>query len=128
MNKILLAHLSDRLRLARSAARLSQAELAHRLGVTPSAVAQWEKVTGTRPGIARLRAIAVATCTNFHWLATGDGAPAAPIGEGATSVNLRTFARDEQEEALLDFFRRLRPSARGALCRLLEEIVRNGHA
>lgn len=49
--------LADALREQRNLHKLTQAQLADRLGVTQSAVAQWEAGTVT-PTVARLRAIA----------------------------------------------------------------------
>jgi len=43
------SRLADRIRIARHAAKLSQAALAARVGVTPGAVAQWESPDGTKP-------------------------------------------------------------------------------
>lgn len=52
--------LHDRIRAARTAAGLSQRQLARALGVSPSAVAQWE-LDDTKPTHEHLFAIAAAT-------------------------------------------------------------------
>ena len=118
--------LSDRIRSSRSAAKLSQAELAERVSVTPGAVAQWESPSGTTPGIERLDAIATATGAVFEWLATGRGDPRRRNRmrpDSTPAVALGDFARDFAEEVLLDRFRRLSPQARGLLSNFLDAIT-----
>lgn len=67
--------MSSRIRRARNAKGYSQAELAERLEVTRSAVANWE--CGAKlPSSARLQALAIATDVSYEWLATGRGSPA----------------------------------------------------
>ncbi len=118
--------MSERIRLARAAAKLTQAVLAKTVGVTPSAVAQWESRLGTRPGVERLQAVAAATGVAFDWLATGIGGNArrspAPADD-PPAVVLSTFAHDANEELLLDRYRRLPLKAREALCNLLVGIT-----
>ena len=65
--------LAGRIRVARRDAKLTQTALAERVGVTPSAAAQWEHPNGTSPGTPRLQEIAAATGVSFEWLATGRG-------------------------------------------------------
>jgi len=101
--------LPDRVRLARRMARLSQSKLAVALGVTASAVAQWENPEGTRPSIERLEIIAELAHVNFDWLATGRGrAKRFKTAENTiAAVELSAFAQDLDEEVLLQEFRRL---------------------
>ena len=118
--------LSDRIRSSRAAAKLSQADLASRLGVTPGAVAQWENPGGTTPGVERLDAIATATGAVFEWLATGRGDPRRrqkSHADPTPAVALGDFARDFSEEVLLDRFRRLPPQARSLLSNFLDSIT-----
>ncbi|MFT4196960.1 MAG: helix-turn-helix transcriptional regulator [Pseudoxanthomonas sp.] len=63
----------ERIRTARLLAQLSQARLAQAVGVQRSAVSHWESPSGKRPNVDNLRRIAVATGTQFEWLATGRG-------------------------------------------------------
>lgn len=124
----LATRLSDRIRLARHAAKLSQTALAHRVGVTPSAAAQWEHTKCTRPGTERLQAIASATGVTFDWLATGRGDQRrrrSINGDSISAIRLEVFAQDMSEELLLDRFRRLPSHAKDALCRFLEEVTRS---
>jgi transcriptional regulator with XRE-family HTH domain len=118
--------LSDRIRMARHAARLSQAELGSHVGVTPGAVAQWEGPHGTKPRIERLEAIATATGAVFDWLATGRGDPRRrrkSQDDATPAVTLGSFAQDFAEEVLLDRFRRLSPQARKLLGEFLDAIT-----
>ena len=65
--------LQDRVRHARRLAALSQAALASRVGVGPSAVAQWELPGGTSPTVEHMTRIAQTCDVQFEWLATGRG-------------------------------------------------------
>lgn len=118
--------IGDRIRRARRAAKLSQTALAERVGVTASAVAQWEHPDGTSPALGRVQAIATATAVNFEWLATGRGAPSHLHGSGggeAPALKLELFALDDAEEMLLRRFRALTPRARESLVELLGELT-----
>lgn len=118
------SRIGDRIRRARRAAKLSQTALAERVGVTASAVAQWEHPEGTSPALGRLQAIATATAVNFEWLATGRGAPSRAHGDGeAPALKLELFALDESEETLLRLFRALSPGARDAFVKLLRQLT-----
>jgi transcriptional regulator with XRE-family HTH domain len=117
--------LADRIRLARHAAKLSQTALAERVGVTPSAAAQWEHPHGTSPGVHRLQAIAAATGVIFDWLATGHGDQRRRRSQqdsAAPLLKLDLFAQDRAEEIVLERFRMLSPRGRQMLSGLLEEI------
>jgi len=115
----------DRIRRARRTAQLSQTTLAQRVGVTPSAVAQWEHPQGTTPGLERLKLIASATGTTFHWLATGLGAERPTTAE-VSAVILSTFAQDDEEEALLEYFRALPTRVRELLGEAMRELQSTG--
>jgi transcriptional regulator with XRE-family HTH domain len=116
--------LADRVRSARRAAKLTQTGLAERVGVTPSAAAQWEHPNGTSPGIHRLQAIASATGSSFGWLATGRGDQRRQSRQeqAIPALKLDVFAQDGAEEALLERFRTLSPRARHMLSGFLDEI------
>jgi transcriptional regulator with XRE-family HTH domain len=103
---------ASRVKLARRAAGLTQAGLAERLGVSRSAISQWERVDGSNPTAANLGNLALALACSFEWLATGRGSKSAGSkfsrSEPAdTAVQLRYFAKDDGEEHLLAAFRDL---------------------
>jgi transcriptional regulator with XRE-family HTH domain len=117
--------LADRIRRARRGARLSQTALAARVGVTSSAVAQWEHPNGTSPALARLQSIATATAVNFEWLATGRGQQHRGTrhdGHETPAIKLDLFALDDNEETLLRRFRALSPRGRQMLVGFLQEL------
>lgn len=117
--------LAGRIRSARRAAKLSQTALAERVGVTPSAAAQWEHPHGTSPGLQRLQAIASATGVTFQWLAVGAGErrrKPAQVDEAVPALKLDVFAQDSTEETLLQRFRSLSPRAKQLLSAFLEEM------
>lgn len=112
-----------RVRQARSAAKLSQAQLAAQLGVCRSAVAQWERTGGTSPNVDHLAKMAIVTGVLFEWLATGRG-PSRPAGtefeSAATAVD---FAMDELESRILSAVRRMSGRKREMACRIVELIA-----
>ena len=111
--------LSSRIRHARRLSQLSQAELAKRIGVGPSAVAQWELPTGTSPTVDHLIDIATLSGTAFEWLATGRG----PVTLNSTEVQAVdgiSVAIDEIEDRLLMSFRRVSPRKRELFVRWME--------
>jgi transcriptional regulator with XRE-family HTH domain len=124
--KSLKGRMCDRIRAARHAARLSQAALATRLGVTPGAVAQWESAEGTRPGVDRLDAIASATGAVLEWLAFGRGDMRRRqnvVVDSLPAIALDTFAQDYDEEVMLTRFRLLPPQARSLLSGFLDAMI-----
>lgn len=72
--------LAQRIRRARRIAGLSQQALAEAVGVTRSAVGNWEAAAGVRPASDRLALLACALHVNFEWLATGRGTMQLPAG------------------------------------------------
>jgi transcriptional regulator with XRE-family HTH domain len=65
--------LKDRIRQARLTSGFSQLALAEKIGIQRSAVAQWERVDGSRPTVENLCKLATITSVRFEWLATGRG-------------------------------------------------------
>lgn len=123
--KTLPIQLCDRLRFARQSVRFTQETLARRLGVTPSAVAQWERPRGTRPSIRHLDGIALATGVPIEWLATGRGSSKRSNGQldDTPAATLSAFAHTMEEELMLERFRLLSPAAQQALCNVLADIL-----
>lgn len=68
-----MSKLSERVREARNLCSLTQEALASDLGVTRSAVAQWEMEQGTKPSVENLIALARRTGMAFEYLSTGRG-------------------------------------------------------
>ena len=65
--------LAQRIRRARRIAGLSQQTLASKLGVTRSAVSNWESADSVQPTTGRLALLASALRVSFEWIATGRG-------------------------------------------------------
>lgn len=115
--------MSGRIRRARTASKLSQAQLASLTGVQRSAVAQWERTACTSPSVEHLVKIAVSTGVQFEWLATGRG-PAKPGGqEFDVAVDMHDFAQDEVESRILGYVRRLSSRKRQLACMILEALA-----
>ena len=115
--------MSSRIRRARSAAKLSQAQLAGMTGVKRSAVAQWERTECTTPSVEHLAQIAVSTGVQFEWLATGRG-PAMPNGqEFEFAAEIHDFAQDETESRILGYVRRMSPRKRELACLIMEALT-----
>ena len=120
------ARLCDRMRLSRVSSKLSQASLSRTLGVTASAVAQWESARGTTPGIDRLRKIASITGVSFEWLATGEGSAFERRSRAAPespAIDLDCYAQDLAEELLLSHYRSMKRKARDALLSVAEALA-----
>jgi transcriptional regulator with XRE-family HTH domain len=108
--------------MARQRADISQTGLAHAIGVSPSAVAQWEHPQGTQPSLENLLRAAEATGASIEWLATGSVARAAALTE-TPAVALDAYAQTLQEETLLDRFRRASANHRSLLVKIAEEFA-----
>lgn len=113
-----------RIRQARSAARLSQAQLASKLGVRRSAVAQWESAQGTSPNTEHLSQLALTTGARFEWLATGRGSRTLEACDAEPALIVHDFALDEMESRMLESFRRLPPRQRAVACSILDVLLR----
>ncbi|WP_414653332.1 helix-turn-helix domain-containing protein [Geminicoccus sp.] len=106
-----LGHLSgmdvgERIRLARTRQKLSQRDVAKRLGVSPSAVAQWES-GNTKPSHDNLTKMAMIFDLDYERLISN-----IPGSNRITAQNL-------EEEALLLLWRHLTPAARSVLIGLI---------
>lgn len=121
------SRLCDRIRRARriadvTQADVTQADLARRVGVQPSAVAQWEASKGTAPSVDNLIRLAMITRVSFEWLATGRGdALDNPTEPPAAEVT--AFAQDIDEERLLEIFRRVPYAKRADVVKLLDSLL-----
>lgn len=120
-----MTNIALRIRRARAQAKLSQSELAGRVGVNRSAVAQWEREGGTHPSVEHLATVSIATRVPFQWLATGRGDPSECPSSEVPAVALQ-YAVDDTEARLLEAIRRLPVKTRHAVCRLIEELASKG--
>lgn len=119
--------MSSRVRKARAMKGYSQEELARRLKVTRSAVANWE--CGAKlPSSARLQALAILTDVSYEWLATGRGSPelapdwtpavdAEIVDEPAEVALLRAYRSSTKpvKKSILAFVASTSPAARRLL-------------
>lgn len=119
-----MSALSLRVRKARATARLSQAELATRVGVKRSAVTQWEHPAGTKPSVGHLIQIALETDVAFEWLATGRGPTRSNTAELVPPMIMDDFARDEHESQALNYLRHFSPSKRRMALEILAVMSR----
>lgn len=86
MSKAKKNSVGSRITSAREQKGLSQTDLGIGVGVTRSAVSQWESGT-TEPSAGKLRAIAMRTGVDYDWLATGRGSGP----DGASEAEERPF-------------------------------------
>lgn len=114
---------ATRIRRARTAAKLSQAQVASLTGVNRSAVAQWESQDCTSPSLEHLAQLAVVTGVRFEWLATGRGQAVPDDQEFDQASDIHDFAQDEAESRILVLVRRLSPRKRQLACVILEALA-----
>jgi transcriptional regulator with XRE-family HTH domain len=107
---------------------MTQGELAAMLCVSRSAVAQWESANGSAPSTSSFAGLAVVLGCSFEWLATGRGPRSSERRDGVSdeddlgAVERRHFARDDEEEQLIEAFRTLDDFDRAALLSLAETL------
>lgn len=96
--------IGERIREARKRAKLTQKQLATKVGISQGALSELE--TGESEGTTYVASFAAALGVNALWLETGKGLP----GPGAVDVRRERTARMilayDDEAALLDLFRR----------------------
>jgi transcriptional regulator with XRE-family HTH domain len=119
-----MIELYQRVREARKLTGLSQEELAAELGISRSAVAQWEMLRGTAPSVENLVALARRSGMAFEYLATGrgsriQGAPILSVAEDAADYHRLT----RQQQRLLAIFDAMPPKQRAGLLEFLESLV-----
>lgn len=103
----------NRVQQARARKAMRQSDLARALGVSRSAVANWESGSA-RPSSENLGKIALATDCGIDWLATGRGAPTDDL-LACSDVDL---VYEPDERALLRAYRSSLPGARRLLLQL----------
>ncbi len=88
------ATLGDRLSAARTAAGMTRAEAARRLGVLSATLASWEE-DRREPRANRMQMIAALYGVSLRWLLTGEGEGAPePMPEGKGAIALRQALAD----------------------------------
>lgn len=111
--------LGERIRQARARKTMRQSDLAKMLGISRSAVANWESGDGSRPSLENLSKIAIATDCGVDWLATGRGAPTDEI----LALRDIDIVHESDERELLRLYRKSRPGARRLLLQMLAQHV-----
>lgn len=97
---------------------MSQTELAERVGVTRSAVSNWESMAATLPASKHLQQIAHAVAVSYEWLATGRG-EATPKDSEIPAADVELID-DPIERALIAGFRAGNAQIRQALLNIAE--------
>ena len=116
-----------RIRVARRRAGVSQAGLAEMVGVTRSAVANWESSSvQTYPSSQRLQRIAEETGVSYEWLATGRGTPV-PDASDIPAADAELI-EDPVERLLLEGFRASNEVLRQGLLAIAESQLRGRRA
>ena len=94
--------MGDRIRQAREATGMTQAEMGRRLEITRSGVSQWENER-TAPTTRNISAIAVLLDVSWEWLTTGrEGVGDDPVVRGSYREGVRLNA---EERELIERFR-----------------------
>jgi transcriptional regulator with XRE-family HTH domain len=90
---------------------MTQSQLAAKLGVSRSAVAQWERSDGSNPSAGNLASLALALSCSFEWLATGRGTRGPTPNKGARASEApakeHTYAHSDADDHLLAVFHEL---------------------
>lgn len=107
-----------RIRKARIGKRYSQSDLADKLQVVRSAVANWE-CGGKSPSSARLQRIAVVTEVSYEWLATGRGGPS--LSDNWIPAARGEIVDDPREILLLQAYRECNAAGKRSVMKLLAE-------
>lgn len=118
--------LKDRIRHARLTSGHSQAALAEKVGIQRSAVAQWERVDGSRPTVENLCKVATITSVRFEWLATGRGHRTLTATEDHSldqEVQLMYLAGTDHEIRTLIAMRKLTVHESNAITELAETLA-----
>jgi len=111
--------IADRIREARRLAGWTQAQAAEALGVHRGTLGHWERGEGHRPTSANLERLSAAFDVNYEWLATGRGIPRGQPLDAIPAVRLDCYAHTEEEERLLEAFRKLAPERQRAVLKLV---------
>ncbi len=116
--------LASRIRQARLMSKLTQAELARRIGVKRSAVTQWEHPLGTKPSIQHLIDIAMQTGTRLEWLATARGSLRYGENDTLPTTLPEDHPHDSSESEALLRFRQLPAAKRKIALDILQVLLK----
>jgi transcriptional regulator with XRE-family HTH domain len=114
-----VSKLYERIREARRLTGLTQEMLAAELGISRSAVAQWEMAVGTAPSVENLIALARRSGLHFEYLATGRGEACQGPPQLIVEEEASYYPLSEQQRQLLAGFEQLRPRQRTGLLELI---------
>ena len=114
-----MSKLYERIREARRLTGLTQETLAAELGISRSAVAQWEMAEGTAPSVENLIALARRSGLHFEYLATGRGEASQGPPQLIVEEEASYYPLSEQQRQLLAGFEQLRPRQRTGLLELI---------
>lgn len=112
--------LSLRIRAARRHANFSQIKLAQQLGISRSAVANWECANPGNPATSRLEKMALVLGVSYEWLATGRGSMTYEHALEEAAIEARLTQDDPMERRLLDAFRDAPDKARLLILEMAE--------
>jgi transcriptional regulator with XRE-family HTH domain len=115
--------LGQRLHRARDTARLTQEQLARRIGVTRSAISQWESGMVSNISAAHLLATAKVLRVSLDWLLSGEDGM--EIAEDAAAPYLYA---EPSESDLLPLWRQLTTSQRTAMLAQIRELAEHNAA
>lgn len=119
-----MSKLYERIREARRLTGLTQETLAAELGISRSAVAQWEMSEGTAPSVDHLIAVARRSGLYFEYLATGRGEVSFGPPQLITEDEARYHPLNDQQRELLAGFEQLLPRQRTGLLELIMQSPR----
>lgn len=116
--------LGMRIRMARRKMGISQEALAQLVGVSRSAVANWESTrTNTYPSTERLQRLARETGVSYEWLGTGRGSPT--LQDTDIPAVDAELVEDPLERVLLEGFRASSEPLRQGLLAIAESQLRS---
>lgn len=119
-------NIKDRIRHARQMSGFSQSAIAEKIGIQRSAVAQWERVNGSRPTVENLSKLATLTAVRFEWLATGRGPRTLSDTETNSleqEVQTMYLAGSDLEVRILQALRKLTLHEANAITELAESLT-----
>lgn len=114
---------TERVRLARRRAGLSQQKLADLLGVKRSAVANWEATAGARPSSTNLERLTCMLQVSHEWLATGRGEMKLPGNLQESQPPEADLVENPFERRLLAGWRRMPAKTRVLFLELAESYL-----